>query len=1299
MTPRFSVRLACADDPRSVKVTWTVDGRLLEEERRSVEQLQRNPRLPRRSSFGVPGAGQELARWLCSVGVTEAIRAAIDAASATNRVGILLAIADDAPESTWLKSLPWELLDIGNEFVAQPLLAGRYVDLIRVHDPPFAGASLMPERTDRLLRILPVTGARSAHGYSRLPDAHLQQVLAGQVSNFGGIEVLDEVSAPTVAELAERLEALRAAGMPADMLVYLGHGEPGGLVLTDGAYERAIVSGGALAEALRGRVLVAVLDACHSADDGVDVSGVAEALADAGVHAVAWHGQVAVGVATTFVASLAEHLRRGWPLPSSVSMAREELIALQPTSDPHARIALWQPGEQAAALPRQFDLAESERGWTSYVPRLQLHAAVQRALDDKTTRVVVLQSAPGGGKSTYLRETLASDPRTVAELLTDPALRRPDRLDHRTLCRRIGEQLARFAGNHVEWCDRWPTKASQQEEREALLDAAGRAAARGGVDGIRHLIVIDGLNEYAGLAVQSQVGDVRSAAARDELLTSLVRALGPDFVLVCGTQNVLPALGMDGVQYLDLASFPDDAIEAYLHRVVRTPCDIDRADVVSRIARYADRVFYVARVVVELAADKTLAEVNDLIDGLMLLSDADNRLAALYRVKFAGINETLRRTLQIMAACLDPAGFTFHQLADIAPEHPGEPNWLNTEATRRMLLDGVARPFLTVAGDRVRPSHDSLTQWLRRANEVETHRAIANTVLEKRGELRFANYASHALAGHMVLAARLTTDEQERAEICANLMNLLLDAGWLTALVAEIGPAEVGRQLALAAAAGVSDLDHVAEAVTRAGAYRTTDPEHADVASLAGLAQVASYRRIKGLVAAARTALADLVDDVLVVAAVTPKPPAAERTIHLVDGYALSVAAPPTGDGLAVGMRDGTIGLWRERSRVGFEPDFVLQPAIGSIEKLVWSPDGAYLAAGGDHAVAVWSTSAAWARLEPRMLGSVGGAPGAALSLVWTEDSAAVAAEFADSTVAVWSSEGTRSGGSPAVVLLPGERGVPRASLADGLAWHSNGTRLSARSSVGRVETWRVRDGADRWTAEPVHASEPFAEMVRSRSTHWLEARTGLRPVTAQVEMADGRLYAAAGGHVVELRTASETIPCASSDTDRGNRAGYVEARTADGRRLGFTRPGGGRQVFIRGSDSSAVPVVATPFAGVVRALAWSADAHHLAVLGSRSTVIVRIDDGDAAYDRLQLPDVRAVAWHPRSLRLALGDETGTVHIFDATLPEAARLVQAMALGLGAVTTLTWSDQGITVFAVDGYQVDLRPVETDLHAG
>jgi WD40 repeat protein len=329
---------------------------------------------------------------------------------------------------------------------------------------------------------------------------------------------------------------------------------------------------------------------------------------------------------------------------------------------------------------------------------------------------------------------------------------------------------------------------------------------------------------------------------------------------------------------------------------------------------------------------------------------------------------------------------------------------------------------------------------------------------------------------------------------------------------------------------------------------------------------------------------------------------------------------------------------------------------------VLWSPDGARLAVGGQQEVRVWDVEAG---REVATLRDVGGPASAALArwLTWAPKGDRLASAATSGTVRLWQATTGALGGELGVPLPP-----QRGALASA-AWGPEGRLLASATPAGLVQVWSGVDGRLRHTLEEppsfvaAVACSPDGRLLAAghgdgEVTVW-DAREGRKlhawrrhsgPVTGLAFSPDGqRLASTAGAPSGGVGKGGVTVWGLADGKELFTRVAASSPYGGltwgpDGRLLAAASGGLGKSLPPEvkvwdgrtGQEKLARPVGGHAWV----TLAWGRGGHLLAA-GSGGTVRAwDVGTGkDVAPSGLALPEgvaVRAVAWAPAGDRLAL---------------------------------------------------------------
>jgi WD40 repeat protein len=348
-------------------------------------------------------------------------------------------------------------------------------------------------------------------------------------------------------------------------------------------------------------------------------------------------------------------------------------------------------------------------------------------------------------------------------------------------------------------------------------------------------------------------------------------------------------------------------------------------------------------------------------------------------------------------------------------------------------------------------------------------------------------------------------------------------------------------------------------------------------------------------------------------------------------------AYSPDGAWLASGGDDGLV---RVVDAATGEAVRVLKGHVDDVLCAAFSPDGARLASGGrDTTIRVWNLAAGG---EPRVLrGHTGDIYGVAFS----PDGSRLASASHDGTVRVWDPAG---GGEP--LVLRGHKGEVR-----NVAYSPDGSRLASAGLDGTLRIWDAAGGAERAVFN-----------VPGGGAHW----AAYSP--------DGTRLATAGGDgVVRILDAANgaVLRALQGHTARAHMVAY----SPDGLRLASCGTDGTVRVWdaVGGAELG----VLRGHTGVVNGVAYSPDGLRLASGGNDETV--RIWDaaaaGAAPVLRGHADIVDCLAFSPDGSRLASGGEDAAVREWDAATGRKLRILRHP----GGVQDLAFSPDGSRLASVD----------------
>jgi WD40 repeat protein/serine/threonine protein kinase len=291
----------------------------------------------------------------------------------------------------------------------------------------------------------------------------------------------------------------------------------------------------------------------------------------------------------------------------------------------------------------------------------------------------------------------------------------------------------------------------------------------------------------------------------------------------------------------------------------------------------------------------------------------------------------------------------------------------------------------------------------------------------------------------------------------------------------------------------------------------------------------------------------------------------------------------------------------------------VLEGHTAGVYGVAWSPDGSRIASASyDTTVRVWSAEGSG---EPIVLR---GHTDNVFGLAFSPDGRRIASASYDTTVRVWSADGR---GQPKVL-----RGHTDKVYA--VAWSPDGRRIASASADRTVRVWNA-DGS----GEPI--------VFHGYADH----------VYAVAWSPDGRRVASASDdRTVRVRNADGSGEPALFS--RHTEAVYAVAWSPDGRRIASASAD--RTVRVWNADGSGEPIVFHGYADHVRGVAWSPDGRRIASASYDRTA--RVWNADGRGDPIVLEGhsngLFGVAWSPDGRRIATASDDRTVRVWTIDDPD-----------------------------------------------
>lgn len=290
----------------------------------------------------------------------------------------------------------------------------------------------------------------------------------------------------------------------------------------------------------------------------------------------------------------------------------------------------------------------------------------------------------------------------------------------------------------------------------------------------------------------------------------------------------------------------------------------------------------------------------------------------------------------------------------------------------------------------------------------------------------------------------------------------------------------------------------------------------------------------------------------------------------------------------------------------------------GPVTALDWSPDGSYLASGGnDHTIQIWQASSG--KIAYTFRGKSGGVP----SLSWASDSQRIVTASAGPTT---------SGGSPAQgntvqiwQALTGKALYTYTHHTRGItdvAWNPAGNRIASASTDYTVQIWDAATGQH----PLIHPTSPWYAWSLAWSPDGQSIASGGPDTNIQTWKAtDGKVITTYQGHSASIEAvvwSPDGLYLASGSDDHTIRVWPVASTTSSLTYRGHT--------------------------DYVRGISWSPDGKYIASGSSDKTVQVwYATTGARLYTyRGHSASVTSVVWAPDGKYVASGSEDGTVQIW-----------------------------------------------------
>jgi WD40 repeat protein/predicted amidohydrolase/energy-coupling factor transporter ATP-binding protein EcfA2 len=321
-----------------------------------------------------------------------------------------------------------------------------------------------------------------------------------------------------------------------------------------------------------------------------------------------------------------------------------------------------------------------------------------------------------------------------------------------------------------------------------------------------------------------------------------------------------------------------------------------------------------------------------------------------------------------------------------------------------------------------------------------------------------------------------------------------------------------------------------------------------------------------------------------------------------------------TGADVTLWAVPGNEGLQEEHRKVVVAPTALSVEVsvghVGRVWSVAWSPNGRYLASGGDGgSILVWDS------ISGREMARLSGSTGGVWAVTWSPDGRQLASAGDDASVSIWDAASGRL-----LARLLGHEEVLRS-----VAWSPDGSSLASGGFDQAILVWDAASGAVR--ARLTRHEGRVWSVAWSPCGNWLasadcdqdlvevwDTRTSVRVRSWRTE--------SHGMHTVTWSPDGHTVACGGDD----------------GSVILWDVASGQMRSRLHGHQ------------GMVWSVAWNPDGSRLASSGNDGSV--RLWDVASGQEQIYLlrheDGVRSVAWSPEGSRLASGAEDGSLRVWAA---------------------------------------------------
>ncbi len=357
----------------------------------------------------------------------------------------------------------------------------------------------------------------------------------------------------------------------------------------------------------------------------------------------------------------------------------------------------------------------------------------------------------------------------------------------------------------------------------------------------------------------------------------------------------------------------------------------------------------------------------------------------------------------------------------------------------------------------------------------------------------------------------------------------------------------------------------------------------------------------------------------------------------------------PDGRYLATGGDQGETKVW-DMASGSVRLSFIAHP--GTVKMQEWHPTGdRFITVSGDGSAKVWDASQAVAPLGCQPSCPVSPVGGWFSGVAWSPDGSQIARGFVDGSITIWD---VMTGDDQLTMRFePEAEGANVASGVFDLSWSPNGEKLLISAGDGLARVWDVTSG-------DLLLKVPAGEGVTFPFIAW--SPDGARFVTTS-GTGPARVWDATTGQ--ELLAFAGHIPLGVSWAPDGSRI-----VTSD-----YTSGAGGAIVWDATTGEVLVELFPDDFGFGVFAIAWSPDGRSIVAFSEDG--LGRVFDATSGEELQVFPGVQGAfgaMWSPSGGRFLIGGMGGAVKVYDASTGNEL-ITYEVGVGSGA----SWSPDGRSI--------------------